>query len=206
MAELDFISAEDLIEEIRSTGNYGRDPWIAAIDDASGNLIAAVRQIEIAVAYFIGPWLESELSEAELWDFLRSNLHQRAKIFATLAAAQQAAAGDELIACVTGFVRSISELDGTSGWKYGDACVSALLAAMVLRQQLESMARGGPETPRLVMSSNNVAESVLQACLVKLGRIPFGIAPDSELALAAKKTMEGLHEFKTSVAPAANER
>lgn len=192
MAEVDFISAEDLIEEVRSTGNYGRDPWLAALDDATGSLIAAVRQLEIAVAYFVGPWLEAEMSEAELWDFLRSNLQPRAKIFATIAAAQRPAEADELLACATGFVRSLSELDLSSDWKYGDACVGALLAVMVLRQRLEAAARSGPQEVRLIMSSNNVAESVLQACFAKLGSIPFGISAGDDLALAAKKVIAGL--------------
>ncbi|HVW38956.1 MAG TPA: hypothetical protein VHB99_16690 [Pirellulales bacterium] len=191
MAELDSISAEDLVEEIRSTGNHGRDPWLAALDDASGSLIAAVRQLEIAVGYFIPPWLESEMSETDLWDLLRSNWHPLAKAYATIAA-QRSATSDELLARVTGFVQSFSELDGANRREYGEACVSAVLAVMVLRQRLEAAARSGPETTSVAMSSNNIAESLLQACFGKLGCIPFGISPGDDLALAAKKVIAGL--------------
>ena len=192
MAELDSMSAEDLVEEILSTGNFGRDPWLAALDDATGIPIAAIRQLEIAVAYFVGPWLEAEMSETKLWDFLSSNLLPRAKSFATIAAAQRPTEADELLASVTGFVQSISEFAGANGRKYGEACVSALLAVMVLRQRLEAAARSGPEETHLVMSSNNIAESVLQACFAKLGSIPFGISAGDDLALAAKKIIAGL--------------
>lgn len=198
MAELDSISAEDRIEEVRSNGNYGRDPWLAALDDATGSLIAAVRQLESAVVYFIPPWLQSEMSETELWDFLRSNLHPLAKTNAAIAA-RRSAAGDELLACVTGFVRSLSELEGASDWKYGDACVRAVLAVMVLRQRLEAAARGGLEEVRLVMSSNSIADSVLQACFAKLGSIPFGVSAGDDLALAATKVIAGLPSAQAKV-------
>jgi hypothetical protein len=179
-----------LIEEMRSTGMYGREPKLSAVDPKAGTIIVAIRQLEVCTSQLVPPWLDGRMSNAELFEFMRSNLLERLEAFAVLShqafedyVAEWPALTDEVRLtlqswrAIQAFILTLRSATDPAD-EYGAHVLTTLLAVMALRQMVEwlFMAETTANPPRFVLASSNVAESWVTSAITKLGGNPFEAA------------------------------
>lgn len=152
--------------------------------------VSFIRQLEASATHLVVPWVDGGMDNAELWEFLRSNLLEGILVLGDVVdrtitsfdPSSYVATHDDrwftrswapLRQCLAG-LRSRDQ----SIYDFGAYTVTFLVAVMILRQLTDSaiLNPGHCQLTRFVPSSTNVSEQFLNLALQKLGRQPFGIS------------------------------
>jgi len=182
-------SQRKLIEAIVLTGNHGREPELAQIEEPWGTRLVAFRQLEIAAAHMVALWLECAAEGDEVWEFLHSSFLPDATecgdVLASTLGKQLGKSGnaDPQEKALVSFVQLIrSQLERLAninggGTRNGSSVMLLLILAMILRQEAEFRLclRGEKGEGTFQMYSSNVGEDFLELALGKLGYHPLGI-------------------------------
>jgi hypothetical protein len=168
---------ESMIEEMRTSGYSGREAWISRLPTPLGTEVVAIRQLEAVATQFVSPWLEDVLDASDAWEFLRTNLLERAEELLQIASDAHSNVAPEptAIELLAEFLSQARAGESTHR-SYGTFVMCFLFAVMIVRQYLEEVeAIGQHPAFEFRFSSSNVAPSFVELAIKKLGRIPLGI-------------------------------
>jgi hypothetical protein len=180
---------QTLVEELRSTGYFGRDQALAGMPSAWGTRIAALRQLEVIASQAAACWLDAEMSLRQTLEFIQTSFVPRMLALV------------EIIDQPIGqrpFATSLRELIARlSGDNDGSAVVSILVGAMVMRQFHEAVIAYYQRWEEVAWSqvfsahSSNVAPEFFARCTSKLGWTPFDAKDGCPLVELAKRVDSG---------------
>ena len=195
----------EIIEEIRSSGYFGREPELTELDLPAARRLIALRVIENAASHMVALWIQGDTDNQQCWEFGKScilplALHPAEVVQGNLSLSDSVSAGQQSFlaqwVAIRSCLASLQTAD-TARTDFGSCALIFLAATMVITQWTESMvlpSRAGVAPGRFVMSSRNVASSFLKSALDKLGWVPFSIDEGVELQELSDRVVAQMEE------------
>jgi hypothetical protein len=183
----------ELVEEFRSTGYSGREPSIAGAPPILGTRATALRQLEVMATHIASAWLDGDMNERELSQFVKDCLLPDVLALAQIIEATfRSTPPLRFEAACLGAKHLIWDLSNSrvDQVNTGGIVVSFLIATMVLRQLVEGEIAPSDGNGVFRCSSTNVAPQFFDRCISVLGRCPFGATEGVPLAELERKLEE----------------